>query len=83
MKIWQCAQCRMATEDCNIQCQMITADDIDMTKVTSCEHLPYGNGSGGYIVKWEPINKDDLLEIPDSLLFNKKGKQYWEEIDKC
>ena len=76
MKIWQCAQCRMATEDCNIQCQMITADDIDMkTMLGFCPWCPYGLGRPD----WVNINKDDLLEIPDSLLFNKKGKQYWEE----
>jgi hypothetical protein len=55
MKLWQCSACHEAREDCGLQCQLITADDV---KPNSCIELRPVDQS-----VWDAIEKCDLVII--------------------
>ncbi len=86
MKLWQCSACREGSEDCGLQCQMVTDNDIDLSKIHElCSISPYAN-TFSPIVVWSEIQHCDLLvhnqpqynQILDELL-DFIGSEIWDK----
>lgn len=70
-KLWQCSQCRECLEDCKLQCQAITEDDIKPDRCLQKSHPGLPMGWKG---DWKEIYPSDLLEVNSESIFMSKGE---------
>lgn len=68
MKLWQCSACREYREDCRLQCQLITDDDIKPSQCIENRDVDQS--------VWSEIQPCDLL-IEDASVYRDKADQFF------
>lgn len=78
VKFWQCSTCREATEDCDLQCQLITGNDVIPENCVRdkyiCDGKMWVDDEGNLLnpqpksfpiltANWSEIEEDDILYV--------------------